>query len=762
MYNTAIKKEFMFWGKGFSAIARHQTRTDRHDHLEQRFNSVPISPSRRTIKRIIHIMAGYIKVFASPLISCLLLLSVSSHEAYNHQKKQGQEASLLFMFKGSPAVGDIASPHTTDGEHGEGVVRSGVSVFPFRRQADPETLERCRAAQTLDTALQDLRHRAKRRHVQRATAPEFPTLEEVELAMNLSGCPRPIPPGSCPTDCHSRKYRTISGVCNNRDHPLWGAANSALARWLPPQYEDGTGCPRGWHSGHLYHGFPLPPDEAYSQTLVDWGQYIDHDISFTPQSVNPTPVAARPDCSGTCENTNPCFPIQIPPGDQLSGERGCLQFVRSSPACPSDDVDALLHRLSAGLQREQANGITSFLDASTVYGSSPRLNRQIRDPSSQAGGLAVNARFADHGRAYLPFVPDPPHACLPGPEALPGEMGECLRAGDSRSNEVLSLSALHVLWVREHNRLGRGLRSLNPHWSSETVYQEARKITGALHQIITFRDYIPKILGPQAFDRHVGAYEGYNSSVNPAVSNVFATAAFRFGHAVVSPVLRRLNESFQEHELYPSLSLHQSFFSPWRLLKEGGLDPVLRGMLGTPAVAVTPGHLMTAELTQRLLVLSSPGSLDLTALNLQRGRDHGLAGYNDWRQFCGLDRVETHTDLRSVISDPGLVKKIMDLYRNPSNIDIWLGGLVEDHLPGGRVGPLFACLIGRQMKALRDGDRFWWENNGVFTRAQKRELQRHSLSRVICDNTGVREVPLTPSKRHATHVTSCHVTTSPQ
>ncbi|XP_035287438.1 thyroid peroxidase [Anguilla anguilla] len=588
--------------------------------------------------------------------------------------------------------------------------------------------------------------------------------------MNLSGCHRPIPKNSCPTDRHSRKYRTISGVCNNRDHPFWGAANTALARWLPPQYEDGERSPRGWHSRRLYHGFPLPPvrevsnvimrdsggalleDETYSQMLVDWGQYVDHDISFTPQSANQ--ATAQPACSGTCENTNLCFPIQVPRDDRLSGQRKCLPFIRSSPACPSstDDVNTLLHKLRTGLAREQANGITSFLDASTVYGSSSTLERRLRDPSSQSGGLTVNPHFTDHGRAHLPFVPNPPHACLPDPGGPPGERGECFLAGDSRVNEVLSLSALHTLWVREHNRLGHALKSLNPHWSTETTYQETRKIIGALHQIITYRDYIPKVLGPEAFTQYVGTYRGYNSLVNPAVSNVFATAAFRFGHATVSPVLRRLNESFQEHDLYPSLSLHQSFFSPWRLLREGGLDPVLRGMLGKPAMAVTPDHLMTPELTQRLLVLSSPGSLDLTALNLQRGRDHGLAGYNDWRAFCGLERVETLTEIRSIISDPALVKKIMDLYGHPSNIDVWLGGLLEDHVPGGRTGPLFACLIGKQMKVLRDGDRFWWENNGVFTQAQKRELKRHSLSRVICDNSGVREVPPDPfQKAHYPH-----------
>lgn len=50
--------------------------------------------------------------------------------------------------------------------------------------------------------------------------------------------------------------------CLHRDHPRWGAANTALARWLPPAYEDGISEPRGWNPHFLYNGFPLPPVSA--------------------------------------------------------------------------------------------------------------------------------------------------------------------------------------------------------------------------------------------------------------------------------------------------------------------------------------------------------------------------------------------------------------------------------------------------------------------------------------------------------------------
>lgn len=81
-------------------------------------------------------------------------------------------------------------------------------------------------------------------------------------------------------------------------------------------------------------------------------------------------------------------------------------------------------------------------------------------------------------------------------------------------------------------------------------------------------------------------------------------------------------------------------------------------------------------------------------------------GYNDWREFCGVKRIKTVDDLREVVGNYRVAVKILNMYKHPDNIDVWLGGLVENLLPGSRTGPLFACLIGKQMKALRDGDRY--------------------------------------------------------
>ncbi|XP_045434784.1 thyroid peroxidase, partial [Pipistrellus kuhlii] len=179
----------------------------------------------------------------------------------------------------------------------------------------------------------------------------------------------------------------------------------------------------------------------------------------------------------------------------------------------------------------------------------------------------------------------------------------------------------------------------------------------------------------------------------------------------------------------------------WPGCLAGGVDPLVRGLLARPAKLPAQDRLVSEELTERLSVLAPAGTFDLASLNLQRGRDHGLPGYNAWREFCGLRRLHTRADLGSVIANGSVADRILRLYRHPDHVDVWLGGLAEDPLPGARTGPLFACLIGRQMKALRDGDRFWWEHAGVFSEAQRRALGAHSLARVICDNTGLPSVP---------------------
>ncbi|XP_046954302.1 thyroid peroxidase [Lynx rufus] len=673
---------------------------------------------------------------------------------------KGRDSAVTRAVEESRRMVDEAIYHTMKRDLSERESPSPSQLLSFSKLPEPTSRAVSRAAEIMEASVQAVKTRVYGK-LRRSQPPTDVLPEDVlSTIANLSGClPHMLPP-TCPDTCLANKYRLITGACTNRDHPRWGASNTALARWLPPAYEDGISEARGWNPHVLYNGFPLPPvrevtrqvirvsneavteDDQYSDLLMVWGQYIDHDIAFTPQSTRKVASEGEADCQLTCKNQDPCFPIQLPINGSGTSGRSCLPFYRSSAACGTGIQGAFFGNLTSANPRQQMNGLTSFLDASTVYGSSPALEKQLRNWTSAEGLLRVNTRHRDAGRAYLPFARPPgPTGCAPEPGTRGTAQAPCFLAGDGRASEVPALTALHTLWLREHNRLAVALKALNAHWSADTAYQEARKVVGALHQIITMRDYIPKVLGPEAFQQHVGPYEGYDPTVDPTVSNVFSTAAFRFGHATVHPLVRRLDASFREHPTLPPLRLQDAFFSPWRVLKEGGLDPLVRGLLSRPAKLQVQDQLMNEELTERLFVLGSSGMLDLASINLQRGRDHGLPGYNAWRRFCGLPALETRAHLRTATANASIAGRMMDLYGHPDNIDVWLGGLAETFLPRARTGPLFACLIGRQMKALRDGDRFWWESSGVFTEAQRRQLAKHSLSRVICDNTGLPSVP---------------------
>ncbi|GCC26273.1 hypothetical protein chiPu_0004688 [Chiloscyllium punctatum] len=145
-------------------------------------------------------------------------------------------------------------------------------------------------------------------------------------------------------------------------------------------------------------------------------------------------------------------------------------------------------------------------------------------------------------------------------------------------------------------------------------------------QIITYRDYLPKIIGPRAMRKYLPKYRSYNSSIDPSIKNAFATAAFRFGHGTIHAIVPRLNESYKEHHKFPNLLLRNSFFIPGKLIYQGGIDPFLRGLIKYPNKLMKQDIVLVSDLYDHLFENVSQVADDLASLNMQRGRDHGLPG----------------------------------------------------------------------------------------------------------------------------------------
>uniref|UniRef100_A0A8C5EGH1 Eosinophil peroxidase-like n=1 Tax=Gouania willdenowi TaxID=441366 RepID=A0A8C5EGH1_GOUWI len=549
-------------------------------------------------------------------------------------------------------------------------------------------------------------------------------------------------------------------VPNQADNTRWGASNIPLTRWLPAEYLDDVSVPKGWrdeeNNGHVLpnsrdvsnHILAFPMSElendlefSYMETI--FGQFLDHDLTFTPHSPVIRSFSDGIDCEHSCARTEPCYPIPIPNMDPRFGENSekCIPFSRSAPTCGSGKTGAGFGALNT---RQQLNTLTSFIDGSNVYGSDDSKAKFLRDLTTDEGKLKVNTKFSDNGFDFLPFKPSSVNMCATRARITNTSDAEevpCFVAGDDRSNENILLTAVHTLFMREHNRIVSILKQKNPMWDGEKLYQEGRKIVGAILQIFTYRDFLRHILGPDVMAEKLSTYPGYDETIDPSISNSFATASFRFAHGMLQPFAFRLDENYQNHPEFPTQLLHKTFVSPWRVIYEGGVDPILRGLIGKPSKLNTQDSILTDEVRDRLFKLTSDVALDLGALNIQRGRDHALPGYNKWRQFCGLSQPQNEKQLAKVLKNKDLAKRLMTMYGTADNIDLWLGGMTEPFVRGGRVGPLFACLISTQFQNLRQGDRHWWENKGVFTEAQKRALRDVSLSRVICDNTGIKEVP---------------------
>ncbi|XP_017343722.1 eosinophil peroxidase isoform X1 [Ictalurus punctatus] len=638
-------------------------------------------------------------------------------------------------------------------------------VLRLMKQPKRKAREAVRAADYLEQTLRIISEKTHHAHKRSINATALLSHEELRTIEDVTGCAGQTLPPPCRTLPDLNRYRTANSVCNNHINPLQGASNTAFTRWLPPVYEDNVSEPRGWNPERLYNGAALPlvrlvsnrifstqdqnvqGDTEYTLLITFFGQWNDHDLSFTPFSPSIRSFSNGINCDDSCERSEPCFPIQIPRGDPRlpSGPNSCLPVFRSAPACGSGNSAYMFGGVPR--LREQLNTLTSYLDAGQLYGSEEGLAHELRDLTTDGGLMRINDRFRDNGRELLPFTKVPSKMCATrnrilnttGLEEVP-----CFIAGDERVDENIALTSMHTLFLREHNRLARALRRLNPNWTSEQLYQEARKIVGAYLQNIVFKDYLPHIVGTDAMNKQLGKYPGYNPNIDPTISNVFATAAYRFAHATIQPVIFRLDENFQENRQFPTVPLYEAFFTPWRIIFEGGIDPQIRGLISRPAKLNRQDGIMVDAIRERLFAFNSKISQDLGSLNLQRGRDHALPGYNEWRRFCGLSAPRNVAELGRVLNNATLAQRILQLYGRTDNIDLWVGGIAEPFVPGGRVGPLFSCIIATQFQRIRQGDRLWWENMGVFTAAQKASLSRVSLASIICDNTGIGRVPRNP------------------
>jgi hypothetical protein len=491
--------------------------------------------------------------------------------------------------------------------------------------------------------------------------------------------------------------RAIDGSNNNLLHPDWGSTLEQLLRTAPAEYSDGASAPAGADrlSARAISELVVaqPEDQALNERgmsafIYVWGQFLDHDLDLTTSA---SPAEA--------------LPVLVPTGDPSFDPLGTGTQTIPLNRSIYDSATGT----SAANPRQQINVITAFIDGSMIYGSDAERAAALR---SFSGG-----RLKTSEGNLLPLNT----MGLMNDNALGLPADSLFVAGDVRSNENIELTAMHTLFMREHNRLADKYAALNPTWTDEQIYQQARRIVIAELQAITYNEFLPALLGRGALQ----PYRGYNPQVNPGIANEFSTAAFRLGHSLLGEDVEFLDNL--GNPVHDEVELRDTFFNP-ALLEETGIDSIFK-YLASDVAQELDVHIVD-EVRNFLFGPPGSGGLDLSALNIQRGRDHGLADYNTVRVAYGLRPV---TSFAQITSDVPTQQALEEAYGNVNNIDLWVGALSEDHLRGASVGPLLSKILVDQFTRLRDGDRFWYQRD--LSARELRDVQATSLADVVRLNT---------------------------
>ena len=491
---------------------------------------------------------------------------------------------------------------------------------------------------------------------------------------------------------------------NNKDHPEWGEAGQQLLRKAEPQYADGISQPAGENrksareiSNVVFsNNEPHPNPAGASAMFTTWGQWLDHDLSLSGEA-----------------DPHESFPIIVPTGDPW--------FDPDGTGTKTIPLSRSIWDNSTGTgtdnPREQLQQITSFIDGSNVYGSAGKRLNWLR--YGKYGLLKTSSGD------MLPY----------NDKSMSNAMGKSPAfyvGGDVRCNENHALIAMHTVWMREHNYWARKLHEFDKCMGDDELFQRARVMVEAELQAITINEFLPLLLGKKGYFQ---PYSGYDPTANPGIMNEFSTAAYRLGHTLVSPTLLRLdNDGKPIHE--NNIQIKDAYFNPWIMTTEGGIDPILRGLAVAPAQALD--HTVIDDLRNFLFGQPGEGGLDLVSLNIQRGRDHGLADYNTTREAYGLDKI---SDFDEIISDVDLQTKLADLYdHNVDNIDLYVALQCEDKVDGSQLGPLLTAIVGEQAVRMRAGDRFWYQHR--LPKKILRYIEHVKLSDVILRNTDICKMPL--------------------
>ncbi|WP_336247093.1 peroxidase family protein [Octadecabacter dasysiphoniae] len=426
------------------------------------------------------------------------------------------------------------------------------------------------------------------------------------------------------------------------------------------------------------------PNAAGLSTLfTTFGQFLDHDMVLSPEDHD----------AGTLDLVG--MPHDI---------------ARSQVAEEIEDGETIA----------PTNVVTWQIDGSQVYGSTDARMDDLR--SFEGGKL----RMQDDTTSAADMLPDADADSFMAGD-IEGDDPVYL-AGDVRANENPNLLSLHTTFVREHNHWAEKLAEDHPDWDDEQLYDAARSIVEYELQSITYNEWLPHLVGGAVDDTDV------EPDASGEVSVEFSTAAFRFGHTLVSSNIDMMNDDGTDAG---SMDLMDAFFnhSP---VEESGIEAILRGQL-----SATAQELDTEIVDDLNFFLETPDGVSgfsLAALNLARGLDHGLESYIETRaQLIGdIDPATlAPLDFSIITSDLDVQARLAAAYTDVFQVDLWVGGLAEDSIDDTKLGPLFTYIVADQFARTRAADDTFGDLDPALGADIIAQVQASTLADIIERNSDV-------------------------
>jgi Animal haem peroxidase len=587
------------------------------------------------------------------------------------------------------------------------------------------------------------------------------------------------------------EVQSLNGVNNNPIDPGAGAAGDRYLRIGTAHYADGrsqmvSGPNARMISNRIINDTNVNvfSERAVSQWGNVWGQFLDHTFGLRQEN-------------GTAADIpfNAADPLE-----SFTNTLGVVPFVRSAAAPGTGVTNA----------RQHINTENAFIDAEAVYGNTDARLDWLREGTVDGNPDNNGAKLLLPGN-YLPRRTARGNASTAPTMAVDGRLlsnpNSAAVAGDVRANENIALTATQTLFAREHNRI---VNLLPSYLSQQDRFQLARAVVIAEQQYITYNEFLP------AMGVTLPSYQGYDEFLDPAMAHEFATTGYRAHSFIHGGIEVETNASrysqatldaleaqgievtFDGAEAAFEVPLNVAFFNP-TLVEQIQLGPLLQG-IGAES-QYKNDEMIDNQLRSvlfRVPVSGNPdcldgptlptcfnGVVDLGAIDIQRGRDHGTGTYNQMRNAYGLASKTSFTAITgestenfpvdplltpgNEINDPNcldiialfdingnpttvandnatrvvkrctLAARLKAIYGSVSNLDAFVGMLAEKHLTGSELGELQTATWKDQFGAARDGDRFFYLNDPLqpFIRNNFGIDYRRTLAQVIASNTDI-------------------------